>query len=99
MMVTHLLLYLVYLMLCQVANSALMLVSEEMAAFHYMVHEEAAVHSRAHVAVYHAVVCLYYYNLSASVAILILANVVVCLAECGYCAKYHHTDDHHCLEC
>lgn len=99
MMVTHLLLYIVYLMLCQVANLALMVVSEDVAAFHYMIHEESAVHSRAHVAVYHAVVCLYYDNLSASVAILILANVGVCLTECSYCAKYHHTDDHHCLEC
>ena len=100
MVVAHVLLNLVNLVLCQMANLALVVVTEVVATFHHVVYEEAAIHTRTHVTVKHAVVVVcHYYNLCASVVHLVVVNIGVCLTECCYCTHDHHTCDHHCLEC
>lgn len=98
MIVTQFLLNLMNLVLRKMANLALVAMTEDVAAFHQVVDEEATLHTWTHVAVDHAVVVSYYYNLSASVVHFVVMNIGVSLTECVYCAESHHSDDHHALE-
>ena len=96
---THILLNFVNLVSCQMANLALMVMTEVVATFHHVVDEEAAIHTWTHVTVKHAVIVVCHYNtLCASVVISVVVNIGVCLTECCYRTKDHHTCDHHCLE-
>ncbi len=97
--VTHVLLHLMNLVFCQMANLALMVMTEVVAAFHHVVDEEAAIHAWAHVTVKHTVIVVgscaplvlrrasseSYNNLCVSVVISVVMNIGVCLTKCCYC--------------